>query len=153
MRTKISLTGLLALMTLPSLAAAELQLSDAWVRALPPVQKVTAGYLTISNPGSTAVVITGGSSELAERVELHTSREVDGMMRMEPLPALTVGPGERVALAPGGHHLMLLGLERMPQPGETVKLCLTVSGGEPACTTADVRQGPPDGGHHHHQHH
>jgi copper(I)-binding protein len=150
MRTIIGLTGLLAVAALPSVAAGELQLADAWVRALPPVQKVTAAYLTISNTGSTAVEVTGGSAELAQRVEIHTSREVDGMMRMEPLPSLTVNPGESVALKPGGHHLMLLGLERMPQPGETVKLCLTLSGAEPSCTMAEVRKEPPEDGHHHH---
>jgi len=149
MRTTTRVIGLLALAALPT-QAAELQLTEAWVRALPPVQKVTAGYLTISNTGTNAAEITGGSAELAQRVEIHTTREVDGMMRMEPLPSLTVGPGERVSLAPGGHHLMLLGLERMPQPGETVKLCLTVSGAEPVCTMADVRQGAPEEGHHHH---
>ena len=35
--------------------AGELELRDAWVRALPPVQKVTAAYLTITNSGSTEV--------------------------------------------------------------------------------------------------
>ena len=152
MRTKLLLISLLALPGFPALAMGELQLTDAWVRALPPVQKVTAGYLTITNTGSTAVEVTGGSAELAQRVEIHTSREVDGMMRMEPLPSLTLGPGEQLAFKPGGHHLMLLGLERMPLPGETVKLCIAVKGAEPSCTMAEVRQGPPQDEHHHHHH-
>ena len=135
----------------PAALAGDIVLSDAWVRALPPVQKVTAGYLTVTNAGNAAVTITGGSAELAGALEIHTTREVNGMMRMEPLPELVVPAGGSVALSPGGTHLMLLGLERMPAPGESVKLCLTAADGATACTPAEVRQAAPE--HDHHSHH
>ena len=135
----------------PAALAGDIILSDAWVRALPPVQKVTAGYLTVTNQGTAAVTITGGSAELAEALEIHTTREVNGMMRMEPLPELVVPAGGSVTLSPGGTHLMLLGLERMPVPGESVELCLSAADGASTCTSAEVRQGAPE--HDHHSHH
>ena len=71
---------------------------------------IRPAYLTLVNRGEVAVAIVGASSNVAEKVELHTTRKVDGLMRMEQLEALAVAPGERVELAPGGTHLMLLGL-------------------------------------------
>ena len=145
-------TALLASALAPMTLAADLELREAWVRALPPTQSTTAAYLTVVNKGAAVVVINGASAELAGRAELHNSVMVDGYMRMEPLPTATLAPGETLALTPGGKHLMLLDLERMPAAGESLRLCLTLAEGEPVCTDAPVRRG--DGAEkHNHQHH
>jgi copper(I)-binding protein len=133
---------------------AKLEFEDAWVRALPPFQPSTAAYLTLVNRGEVAIAIVGASSNVADKVELHTTRKVDGLMRMEQLEGLAVAPGERVILAPGGTHLMLLGLAYMPVPGDDVQLCLQLAAGGEVCTTAEVRAGgaaldAPDHSHHH----
>lgn len=130
-----------------------LELDNAWVRALPPFQPNTAAYLTLLNRGEVAVSIVGASSDLADRVELHTTRKIDGLMRMEQLQGLALAPGEQVELAPGGTHLMLLGLEYMPAPGDEVRLCLQLASGNEVCTEAQVRKSAdePDG--QNHQHH
>ena len=60
-------------------------------------------------------------------------------MRMEQLQALAVAPGERVELAPGGTHLMLLGLAYRPVPGDEIRLCLQLVSGDEVCTVAEVR--------------
>lgn len=126
--------------------------SDAWVRALPPGQPNTAAYMTITNPGAVAVIITGASTEIADRAEIHWTREVDGLQRMEQLPQLQLAPGQSVTLAPGGTHLMLLGLKQMPAPGENVQLCLQLAQGAEVCATAAVRKSAAGGSSHHHQH-
>lgn len=130
----------------------ELELRDAWVRALPPTQPNTAAYLAIRNPGPEALKITAATAELAERVEIHTTREVDGYMRMQQLQHLDLPAGGEVALAPGGTHLMLLGLARMPAVGETVELCLVLASGAQACTRAEVRREGVSGQSHQHHH-
>jgi copper(I)-binding protein len=131
-----------------------LAFENAWVRALPPLQPNTAAYLTLVNRGEVAVAIVGASSNLADKVELHTTKQVDGLMRMEQLQVLTVAPGERVELAPGGTHLMLLGLAHMPAPGDDVRLCLQLLSGEEVCTVAEVRmnEDAPDTKDHQHHH-
>ena len=116
-----------------------IEFESAWVRALPPFQPTTAGYLTFVNRGEIAVAIVGASANIADKVELHTTRMVDGLMRMEELQGLAVAPGERVQFAPGGTHLMLLGLTYMPAPGDDVRLCLRLASGAEACTAAEVR--------------
>jgi len=126
--------------------AGELELKDAWVRALPPVQKMTAAYLTITNTGTTEVELASGSSPIASTIEIHTSRMVEGYMRMEQLPGLKLAPGETATLEPGGTHLMMLGLKRMPAPGEIVVICLTSTEQEQFCVDATTRKSASDSG-------
>ena len=145
-----------ALVSLSALAEqpASLEISDAWVRALPPTQPTTAAYMTLVNRGETPLQIAGANADIAQSVEIHTTREIDGYMRMEQLPGLSLAPGQSEQLAPGGTHLMLLELSHMPIPGETVRLCLELAAGGQVCTDAGVRKGGAGKqGHEHHQHH
>ena len=135
----------------PALAQ-DIYIENAWVRALPPVKKVTAAYLTVINESDAAVAVVGGRADIAGSVEIHRTREVDGLMRMEPIPGVAVAGGERVEMAPGGTHLMLVDLSFMPQPGDTVELCLILADGNELCTEADTRKtasGDNDNHHHH----
>ncbi|MFT6287844.1 MAG: copper(I)-binding protein [Alcanivorax sp.] len=143
---------LAAMLLWTSAAAGEgIVVEDAWVRALPPTQTNTAAYLRVTNTDSTPQEITGVIVELAGRTEIHTSITEDGYVRMQQLPSLAVAPGESVELVPGGKHLMLLDLERMPSPGEDLQLCLIVAAGEQTCVMAPVRKGAPaDDNHQHH---
>ena len=132
---------------------AKLVIEGAWVRALPPTQKVTAAYLKLTNEGPEVVNIIGGNTELAAEVQIHTTREIDGYMRMEQLPELQIPPGDSVSLEPGGTHLMLMELERMPTPGEAVRLCLDLASGESVCADAIVKKSANaevKNEHHHH---
>jgi copper(I)-binding protein len=145
--------GILALLV-PALLMADqgLTMEEAWVRALPPTQKTTAAYVRLENSGDSALSVIGASTLIADRVEFHTTTEVDGLMRMQRLQSLSIGAGETLELSPGGTHLMLLGLRRMPRPGEDVRLCLQLATGGEVCTVAPTRKTGPEGsgGHQHH---
>jgi copper(I)-binding protein len=138
-------------------AAAEqttsLEFDNVWVRAMPPFQPNSAGYLTLTNRGDNAIAIVSASSNVAKSVELHTTRKVDGMVRMEKLQGLAVAPGERVELVPGGKHLMLLGLAFRLVPGDDVQICLQLASGDEACTDAEVRTSGDEPDAQDHQHH
>jgi copper(I)-binding protein len=72
---------------------------------------------------------------------------------MVQLEQLELAPGQVLALAPGGTHLMLLGLDHMPAPGDVVPLCLQLAAGDQVCTAADVRKSAAaPSSHDHHQH-
>jgi len=128
-------------------------IENAWVRAMPPSQSSTAGYMSVRNRGQSGVKIMGADSGLAGRVEIHSSREVDGMVRMEQLESVAIDPGQVVQFAPGGMHLMIMDLEKMPAAGETLSLCLKFESGESACTEAEVRRAAPAADNKMHQHH
>ncbi len=89
----------------PALAGADLAVREAWVRAALPGRAVTAAYCELTNHGAESVTVVGFTG--AGRVEMHQTVDDDGMARMRPLPRIVVAPGETVALAPGGRHLML----------------------------------------------
>jgi copper(I)-binding protein len=141
--------GLFLATTVYASGESTLELENAWVRVLPPTQSNTAAYVTVRNTGPAAVRITGASAGLAGRVELHDSVAVEGMQRMQQQPFVDVPPGAQVEFAPGGLHLMLLGLERMPAAGEAIQLCLQL-GSETLCTEARARKSAGPTAHHHH---
>ncbi|PLW81081.1 hypothetical protein CWI75_17520 [Kineobactrum sediminis] len=141
--------GLLLATTVHASGETTVELENAWVRILPPTQKNTAAYLTVRNTGETAVRMTGASADLAERVELHDSVQVEGMQRMQQQAFVDVPAGGQVQFAPGGLHLMLLGLARMPAAGETIQLCLQLES-QTLCTEAEARKSAGQATHHHH---
>lgn len=141
----------LALAAQGAVAQGALELSGAWVRALPPGQPATAAYLTVHNPGSEPVTIDAASAAGAGRVEMHDTLQEGGMSRMRQRHTVTVPAGDTLRFQPGGLHLMLLDLAAMPREGEQVNLCLR-SGDSEHCTEAPVRR-QAENGHKHHAHH
>lgn len=116
----------------------------AWIRAMPPFQANTAAYVSMTNHGSVALELTGATVGLADRVEIHTSMEVDGYVRMQKLDSVPLAPGQTLHLAPGGIHLMVMGLGQGPVDGSSSRLCLIFSSGQPACVEAPVRRSTSD---------
>ena len=134
----------------------------AFVAALRLVQRILPwsmleifllGVLVAAVKLAEQATIVGASAAIADAAQLHTTREVDGYQRMEQLTELPVAPGQSLEFAPGGTHIMLLGLARMPAVGDEVRLCLQVAGGGEVCTVAEVRKGTGgEQSHEHHQH-
>jgi hypothetical protein len=101
------------------------EVTGAWVRATVPGQQVAGAYLTIRS--ARAAKLVGVRSAVAKSAEIHSMSNDGGVMRMRKLDGLALPAGERVALEPGGNHIMLLDIERQLQPGEKVPLTLIVS--------------------------
>jgi copper(I)-binding protein len=119
-----------------------IRIEDPWVRrapALPGSESRTAAYLTIWNQGEIWDVLLSASADVAASIELHETRNMAGMMMMEPVSKIILPPGERVALQPGGYHLMLIGLGRALAPGETVTFTLRFERAGPVTVQARVR--------------
>lgn len=127
-----------------SAAAAEVRITSAWVRAMPPTQRMTAGYAELTNTGDHAVTISGATSPIAAVASLHTTVTEGAQRRMAALPSVTLAPGESFQFAPNGPHVMLMGMKRMPSVGERVRLCFTTDEDKPLCANAAVsRDRPP----------
>lgn len=90
-----------------------------------------AGYMTIRNAGATPDRIVAARSPAARAVEMHTHIREGEVMRMRPVPAIDLPPGQAVTLQPGGLHLMLIQLTGPLRQGETVPVTLVLErGGE-----------------------
>ena len=95
-----------------------------WARASAPTAPAGAAYMVLENTGIEADRLVAASSPVAEVVELHTHTMDGGIMRMRPVVAMEVAPGEPTVLRPGGLHVMLIGLTRPLIEGETFPLTL-----------------------------
>jgi copper(I)-binding protein len=105
-------------------AAQALRIESGHAREMPPGQTNSAAFMTLVNTGDRPVALVAATCDCADRAELHAHRHRDGMMSMERVARLEVPAGGRVALEPGGYHLMLLGLKRPLRAGEQVGITL-----------------------------
>lgn len=114
-----------------------LEIADAWARAS--ATRTGAAYLTLENKGSEADTLIEVRSPVAERVEIHDMTMEDMVMRMRRLDNLPVAAGESVQLAPGGKHIMLIGLSGPLEEGATVPLTLVFEKAGELAVEAPVR--------------
>ena len=102
-----------------------LDIVGPWSRATPKGAAIGAGYMKITNGGTTADRLMGGSSDVAAKVELHSMTMDNGVMKMRPIAGgLEIKPGETVELKPGSYHLMFVGLKKPLGTGDHVKATL-----------------------------
>jgi copper(I)-binding protein len=120
-------------------AASTVEVAGAICRPTPVGRQMTGCYLTLTT--TTADRLVSVTSPAANLVQIHESRIESGMMMMNELKeGLPLPAGETVALAPGGNHLMLLGVEEPLVAGDTVALTLTFESSSPVEVTATVGQ-------------
>ena len=128
-------------------AASTVEVAGAVCRPTPVGRQMTGCYLTLTT--TTADRLVTVTSPAANLVQIHESRIESGMMMMNELKeGLPLPAGETVALAPGGNHLMLLGVKAPLVAGDTVALNLTFESSPPVEVTATVGQpAAPEGDH------
>jgi len=114
----------------PITAGADLHISDGYVRLVPPVAQTSAAFMQLSNPSGVPVTIVAASSPVAERTELHDHIRDGEIMRMRKIESLEIPAGGRLRLAPGGLHMMLIGLLRPLVEGQQVDLELMTGDGD-----------------------
>jgi periplasmic copper chaperone A len=136
-----ALVGLGALADAPVADAVRVQ--DPYARAVPPGQPNSAVFMVIENTGTAPAAVVQAQSPAAATVELHTHGMADGMMQMRRIERIELPAGESVALAPGGLHVMLIGLTEPLAPGMDVPLTLELDDGSRIDLTAPVRQVQP----------
>jgi copper(I)-binding protein len=108
--------------------AGAIAVSGAWVKEPVPGKAMAAGYLKIENRGKGEEVLLGIECADAAAVEMHDMAHEDGMMKMRKMEQWTIPGHGSMALAPGGGHLMFLGLRRELKDGDTVQLTLHFKG-------------------------
>ncbi|MCJ8141999.1 copper chaperone PCu(A)C [Ancylobacter sp. A5.8] len=104
----------------------EIEIGHPWARMTPAGAKVGGGYVGIHNEGKEPDTLVSASAEVADHVEIHEMAVTDGVMKMRMLSeGLPIPAGGEVKLAPGGYHLMLMGLKQPLKEGESFKGTLT----------------------------
>jgi copper(I)-binding protein len=104
----------------------QLEIGHPWARMTPAGAKVGGGYLSVENDGKEADRLVSGTAEISDRVEIHEMTVKDGVMNMRMLAdGVEIPAGGEIKLAPGGYHLMFIGLKQPLKQGESFKGTLT----------------------------
>ncbi len=154
MQTRIVLIWVLALLLLgacansvpPANDRAGIQVSDAWLRAVPAMAGDMPGmptpeptrptdaehiapldlpvYMTIRNTGNQHDRLLKAKTDIAQKVELHSMLMQGGQMKMSPVDSIEIPAGGEIKLQSGGDHIMLFGITRELKVGNGISLTL-----------------------------
>jgi len=138
-----------------TVAQAQVQVKDAWVRPALPGQGATGAFMSLLAPGGARLL--GASSPVAGVVEIHEMTMEGNVMKMRPVPVLELPAGRLVEMKPGGYHVMMMELKRPLAVGEKVRIDLRLETPDKRLITLpvdiDVATRAPgsqaDGGHKH----
>ncbi len=98
---------------------------DAWMRATAQGEN-GAIYFVLQNNSTEQDELIDVSSNLAESVEMHESSMVSGtdVMQMNRVSSVAVDANSEVTFAPGGLHLMLVGVKNELKVGDVIEILL-----------------------------
>jgi copper(I)-binding protein len=103
-------------------AHAQVEVSDAWVRATGQGQKATGVFMNLTAKKATRLV--GVKTDLTSSAEVHEMKMEKDVMKMQAVKALDLPAGKTVALKPGSYHVMLMDLSKPLDEGSPVVLTL-----------------------------
>ncbi len=133
-------TLFVATWSIAALADGAISIADPQVRLVPPGTPNTGVFLVMRNGGDKDVKLIKAESPAAKSVELHTVIEEGGMKKMRPVPSIAIRAKGEAVLKPGDYHVMLIGLNKPLQEGDSVPLTLRFDDGSSQSLQAPVRQ-------------
>lgn len=138
LRAGMLLGALVVVSALPlaAFAAEPVSVKNAWARPTAPGQKTAGAYMELMS--ATAAALVDVETPAAAKAELHTMSIDGGVMRMRPMEKIDLPAKKTVKLAPGGFHVMLIGVTQPLKEGDKVPLTLTIEGAGGARSTVKV---------------
>lgn len=127
---------------MPVKMADQVLVIDAWARATFALAKTGAAYMTLQNTGDANVQLMSVDVDesVASVSELHHTKMADGMMQMQELEeGVVILKGETIAFAPGGKHIMLMGLTGPLDADKKITLTLVFSDGSSAAHSFPIK--------------
>jgi len=118
-------------------AAAQVTVSEAWVRSTVPAQKATGAFMKVKSESDAKLV--SAASPVAKVVEVHEMSMKDNVMQMRAIDSLALPAGKTVELKPGGYHVMLMELVKPIDKGAAVPITLTFVGKDGKKFTQEVK--------------
>jgi hypothetical protein len=132
-----SVAAALLLAVAPSVASAQVTVTDPWVRGTVAGQRATGAFMKLT-PAADLKLVTA-ASPVAKIVEIHEMTMDGGVMKMRAIPKLALPAGKATELKPGGYHVMLMALDRTLAEGETVPITLTFEDASGKRQTVEIK--------------
>lgn len=109
-------------------AASPLTIENAWVKTAD--SGMTAVFGQLRNTGGSSITVISAATSASPRTELHEVVMVGGAMQMRPKKGgFVIRPGATYPLAPGGNHIMVIGLKAPIRPGDKIDVKLSLADG------------------------
>jgi len=125
-------------------AAGEIVVEGAWARTSPMEATMGAAYMKITSPIDDELVSASVDSAISMETQIHETVENEaGEMAMQEVASIPLVAGEVFELAPGGYHVMLMGLSAPLEVGTSIDITLTMKSGATATVTAEVSEDAP----------
>ena len=118
-------------------AHAQVEVSDAWVRATGQGQKATGVFMNLTAQKATRLV--GVKADLTGSAEVHEMKMDKDVMKMQAVKALDLPAGQTVALKPGSYHVMLMDLKAPVAEDSHVVLTLLFEDAAGVKTQSEVK--------------
>ena len=120
-------------------AATGIEISNAWIR---PALKDGNGavYFLLQNHSAGRDELTGASSKAAQAVEMHESSMEGDVMQMQQVTSIPIPGKASIEFAPGGLHIMLIGLNEDLQVGDEIQVTLHFTEHEDILLTVPVQE-------------
>lgn len=122
----IALTIAAIIASAPGVRASDLIVTNAFARAsVTPVAKSGVAYLTLVNQSDAPDRLIAIITQAAKAAEPHRTMMVGDVMKMEAAGVIDLPPHAEVTMAPGGLHVMLMGLTAPLKEGGAIAMTLT----------------------------
>ena len=102
-----------------------------------------AGYVTVRNPCSTPVVVSGVESKDFADAMIHRTVVEGGVSRMRAAGRLAIAPGAQLRFEPGGVHLMVMRPLRELKEGKRAGIRLLLEDGRKLYAEYEIRREAP----------
>jgi len=122
---------------------AEIKISNAWVRAIPPGVGTTAAYMQMTNYSNTDLELSHFESPQFTAVVAHETIFKDGLAHMIDAEKLIIPAKGKLDFAPEGLHLMLITSKVKLIPGKEITITLFFSDNSQYTIHTKVALAPP----------
>lgn len=147
------LVALMAAGLFSTASAAGVQINDGWARATVEGMKMSGAFMKIQNDEAKQDFLIGGSSPVADRVEVHTHVNDNGVMRMREVKGgVPLAANGVTELKPGSYHVMFMGLKKQLKEGEKIPVTLKFKNAKAQTVQLEVRTAPAPAMNHSHNH-
>ena len=117
-----------------------IEISDVWIREVPPNSDITALYFEIKNNTGMEDWIVSINSTVSEKAEIHnTVIENDGSAKMVKLEEVKLPSDGSLKLQPAGMHVMLIGLKKEISAGKEYQINFNFKNSGNKTVTARVK--------------
>jgi periplasmic copper chaperone A len=135
--------------------ADDIQVTGAYARPTTASAQTAAVYMTLANSGATDDRLVAVETAVAAEATLHSSAvNAEGMMQMLEIEGgVAIATGAEHAFAPGGDHVMLMGLTQPLTEGAQFTVTLTFEVAGKMVVVVPVQKGAADMDHSGHGEH